>query len=336
VSVDTLQGRPGALPGAFDALLVLATAYAEESAEAAGLATIPGTDAPVVYLDHRLPQLVGTIGVVLEREPTACPRTTAIQLEVEGGRLRAARHLRAPWPARGCDAPTGGWWSTLAPPVPGEGHRGWMRLGDVDVELGGASPALEELLRWGLGRFSAVGLEPPAISRVQFSWATGRCAGVGGRTHLDEAGVELLLCFDERQVCGDASCASATLSARITLLHELAHAWAFTHMDEPAIRSYLDRSRAPAWYAADLPWEERGVERAAETLMWGLLDQRIPLPRIGDPPCEDLSADFRHLTGAGALRDCEEPGPPAAAGMGSTRPDMGISHRRPRRGTGPR
>jgi hypothetical protein len=306
VSVDTLRSRPGALTATFDAPLAHAAAYAEEAAGTA-VASIQGTDAPAVYLDERVPQLAGTMAVVLEPEPGVCPRTTAIQLKVEGGRIREERRLRAPGPGRGCGLPATGWWSALTAPVPEEGPTRSVPLGAHDVELRGASPGLEQVLRWGIGRFRAAGLEPPALASVSFSAATGRCAGVGGRARLGDDGVELLLCFGEEKVCREATCATATLSARITLLHELAHAWLHAHLDEQAEQAYVDRIGVQAWNSGDLPWAERGVERAAETLMWGLLDRHIPLPRIGDPPCEDLSADFRLLTGVAALRDCEVP-----------------------------
>jgi hypothetical protein len=311
VSVGTLLSRPAALVAPFDATLAIAASYAATIPGSPEVALVPGTDTPAVYLDDRLPQLAGTIVVVLDSEPGTCPHTTAFELKVEGGRVREARRLRAP--GHGCDLPSTGWWSEPASPEPADGHPRRVRLGaGGDVELRGASEGFERLLRWGVDRFGAAGLELPALATVTFSAATGRCAGVGGRAHLDEDGVDLLLCFQEAKVCRDATCTAPTLGARMTLLHELAHAWLYAHLSEEAVQAYLDRTGTQAWSDAHLAWEERGVERAAETVMWGLLDQHIPLPRVGDPSCEELAGDFLHLTGAAALRDCSAPGPASA------------------------
>jgi hypothetical protein len=99
-------------------------------------------------------------------------------------------------------------------------------------------------------------------------------------------------------VCSDDSCTGYRFAARVTVLHELAHAWEAATLDEAARAAELRRSGLETWMGASVPWAERGGERTAEIVMWGLLDHPVPLIRLGDPTCERLVAEFRLLTGS--------------------------------------
>ncbi len=53
-----------------------------------------------------------------------------------------------------------------------------------------------------------------------------------------------------------------------------------------------------------MPWHRRGVEHAAETIAWGLMDLALPLTRLGGPGCAQAARGFAALTGADPLVGC--------------------------------
>jgi hypothetical protein len=272
------------------------------------IARIPASGASAVYVNHPLPQLATEVSVIYD-VVARCPRRLVVRLTLDGGRIAREQRYHDVAGVRRCSqAPADGWWSALAHPEP---TGSTIRLAGEPVVVEGATPDLEHLLRWAIDRFAVAGLPPPRLSRVTFAGATGRCAGVSGRAVSGEEGTELFLCLDARATCRDAACATAGLGARMVLLHEMAHAWVFTHADRRVRDAYLARTGAGSWNDHQHPWSERGVERAAETMMWGLLDRPVPLPRIGDPPCRALAAAFRLLTGRPPLRTCADPSPAA-------------------------
>jgi hypothetical protein len=87
----------------------------------------------------------------------------------------------------------------------------------------------------------------------------------------------------------------------MTLLHELAHVWEADQLDPADRDRYLERTGLATWMGADTPWSQRGGERSAEVLMWGLLDRDIPLVRFEEPTRQELVTEFRQLTGVEPL-----------------------------------
>jgi hypothetical protein len=67
------------------------------------------------------------------------------------------------------------------------------------------------------------------------------------------------------------------------MLHELAHIWLESRLDAADRGWYLEPTGLSTWLGAEVIWSERGGERAAEVLMWGLLDVDIPLPKLDTP-----------------------------------------------------
>lgn len=154
---------------------------------------------------------------------------------------------------------------------------------------GPLSPSERQLTTWAEGRFAAVGLDLPPVD-VSFHEDSGPCGGhegiyrhVGGR-HL------VLVCITDR------GSAASDLLRRRTLLHELAHAWERANLDDPGREALLVLLEADEWLPAGAPWEERGAERFAETIVWGLYDQpRRPV--LIDVACSTLATRFEAITG---------------------------------------
>jgi hypothetical protein len=172
-------------------------------------------------------------------------------------------------------------------------------------------------VQWAVERFESAGLELPTVS-ISFSADSDDCAGEQGVYRLRSGEHFVVVCGPEREG------AAIDHRRRRTLLHELAHAWDHATLTDAERRNLQYHFGAGDWYAPDRPWEERPVEQIAETLTWGLLDQRRR-PLLIDRPCWDVHADFRAVTAHRPLGpieplcELEEPDP----GSGSTTPVRG-------------
>jgi hypothetical protein len=73
------------------------------------------------------------------------------------------------------------------------------------------------------------------------------------------------------------------------------------HVDDAAIQELLVVSGRSTWDDQTVPWIDRGVEYAADVIAWGLLEEALPMVRLGAPPCVELRASFGALTGLEAV-----------------------------------
>jgi len=168
------------------------------------------------------------------------------------------------------------------------------------------TPELEQFVEWALGRFSEVGLDRPRLQSVTFG-PVPACAGRAGAVFDDDVGSpDLVQCSDAYDTCVPRpdDCRQFALTARFSLLHELAHVWLIQNVDEPTGESFAATFGLTAWDDRELPWHRRAVEYAAEIVAWGTLDEVVTLERIGDPPCERLADAWEVLTSRGSPRSC--------------------------------
>lgn len=146
----------------------------------------------------------------------------------------------------------------------------------------------QDLVSWARHRFALVGLELPDVE-VAFHDDKEPCRGQtgyfrGGRDHrLVDVCVK------------DLGTYASHLQRQRTLVHELAHAWDHANLDSRRRAELLRTLDATDWYAPDQEWDERGVERFAETIVWGLYDQ-MRRPTLIDVPCRELHVDFISIT----------------------------------------
>ncbi len=210
------------------------------------------------------------------------------------------------WPierARRC-FPTGdlpdGWWTDR--PVPTEPARtDPLVVGGTTITVYSGTPDLNRLLAWGLGRFEAAGLAPATIASATFTLYGEFCDDMRARYRSTDEGADIGFCFDESDACPNDGCASFTALGRQLVLHELAHAWIEASIDESARQRFTDYAGLEVWTGQSVPWDERAVEHAAETITWGLMDQDMRLIQIGSPSPEQLTEGFRLLTGTDPL-----------------------------------
>ena len=161
--------------------------------------------------------------------------------------------------------------------------------------------ALNDALEWGLQRFATAGMEIPQVASATFTVQSDFCDDIRAQYLRAEAGVELEFCMDEGSACWDEDCSELLPGWSAVVLHEIAHAWLDTHLDVIDTERFLDHVGLETWRDPNLPWDEIGVEHAADTIAWGLMDRDIEMLRIGQPTSEQLAEGFGILTGIDPL-----------------------------------
>lgn len=140
-------------------------------------------------------------------------------------------------------------------------------------------------IEWGIDRFGEAGLQLPPMS-IMTHVGDDLCDGNSGLYKPMLA--EIHLC-----VPGPPDSRVATL----TILHELAHAWAETQLDDARRTSLLHLRKLLHWVEPDTPRHQWGAEHAAEVVSWGLMSEEITIIRINDAEPDQLAAAFRLLVG---------------------------------------
>lgn len=239
---------------------------------------------------------------------TGCPGRMAVVLGLDGERVRWERRYHDIDAVRRCHAPTElqpGWWDDLDIPDPlYREHTGWLASGDTTIEILNGSPELEAFVEWGLSRFDDAGLPLPSVASVTFVRAHTACYEVGGTARPSEAGAHITLCRSIDDLCLDGTCRTWAPRHRQLLLHELAHPWLDEHVDRAGRTEFLDLVGLQQWWDPSDPWEERGVEWAADAIAYGLMDDPVEIaPELGTT-CDERLVGFHLLTGAEPVAVC--------------------------------
>lgn len=142
--------------------------------------------------------------------------------------------------------------------------------------------ALVELAEWALERYETAGLELPALD-IFFHPDREPCKENRGIFNGDLMRVDV--CVDEPLV----------------ILHELAHAWTHVHIEPVEEAAFVTAGGFESWNDPETAWSDRGMEDAAETIAWALLEHPIQMPTSGGPIAE-RNAAYRLLTGSDAPR----------------------------------
>jgi hypothetical protein len=149
---------------------------------------------------------------------------------------------------------------------------------------------------------------------------------------LSVAGVDVVFSLDAEQCSGHLGvyrhrdgehkvwiCNPDTKRRRLTLMHELAHAWAAEHLSDSGREEFLDARGLSAWNGPGVAWAERGTEHAAEIIAWGVSSGPcwlLPRAEIGDRDPVNLTIQLKILTGIAPRCDAHAPapddGPPAS------------------------
>lgn len=185
------------------------------------------------------------------------------------------------------------WWDHLTVPSSVSGQRTGT-VGAREAEIWNGTPGLQQLLSWAYDRYAAVPLSTDSVDRITFvPPAADACDGLLGMI----LGSEINLCFDADMACLDRACDRWETWAKETVLHELAHAWIATHVNPDTRRAFLARTHLTTWDSGLAQWADRGVEWAAETIAWGLMDEPYhPRRELKLPSCSERAALFQLLT----------------------------------------
>ena len=143
----------------------------------------------------------------------------------------------------------------------------------------------QTLATWAAGRFREAGLTLPDLN-VYFRAERTQCTDHPG---VFRAPGTIDLCLGDNPITG--------LHARLTVLHEIAHAWAHHNLSDEHKERFLHLRGLPSWNDPATPWECRGSEHAAEIIAWALLDQPIGMVRLPDNHPDQLTDAYRVLTG---------------------------------------
>ena len=229
--------------------------------------------------------------VVLLAQTTGCLDHVGIVLHLdEAGLIETETRLHSSDDLASCPRTrtAEAWWEAAqVPPAVAMVHTGTLQAGDRSIEIYNGSPRLDDFVIWGMDRYTAGGLRTPAVEVMRFiSTTTDTCHRVAGLN----LGTEITLCVD-------TSGATPPLPKAV-LLHELGHAWMNENLDQAARERFLRTSGKPTWASTRNDWGDRGVELAASTLSWTLMDQPQPLNRrLGTHSCPELAELYQILVG---------------------------------------
>ena len=145
----------------------------------------------------------------------------------------------------------------------------------------GADPEFTSIIESAIDRFNGVGLTLPEL-RIYFHSDPSGCPGACAVFNLDGSGTRVDLCTQ----------------VTYTLLHELAHAWEHHTMSDTTRQAYLEHTGLATWADPDADWADRGIESAATTIAWGLLD----IPITNPAAFVDELGRFELLTGIASPR----------------------------------
>lgn len=143
------------------------------------------------------------------------------------------------------------------------------------------------LTEWALGQFAQAGLRLPPLT-VAFHDIKDPC---GGHPGLYRSGTQTRI-----DMCG-FNWDRFIVKAKMTLLHELGHAWAAHTLTAEARQQFVDLRRLPTWGDDQWQWKEQGSEQTAEIIAWALMDEATRISSIPDSQPRALARAYLQLTG---------------------------------------
>ena len=174
--------------------------------------------------------------------------------------------------------------------------------GNVEgVDVYNATDAQAELVAWAIRRFVAAGIPAPPVTHVTFPPTEACERGFSGMSYHSETEGHIDVCTPPEALAATADV--APLTARRTILHELAHLWMIANTDDGQRAEFMDHLGLEAWSGVE--WGSSGSEAAAEILMWGVIDDHVTV-RIPGATCDDRMTAFELLTGTTPpMRSCD-------------------------------
>ncbi len=298
---DTLFGRSVVGVDAIDD-----AARARTWPASAPLALEPTPDGTAEWITVGLalrPEDVDQIGMIVRVDDPTCPHLDAVHLGWDGERIVWERRFHELQATRSCgptDDAEPGWWLGVEVPEPvARVFTGVVQLPStgLSVSMYNSSDALDQVVVEQLDAFVDAGLEPPPVEEFAFLQYRTKCTNWDGFTTDRATGVVVSICLTEDEICSGERCSSVDESARLVILHELAHAWLYGHADAELQEAFVDFVGVESWNDLNDPWRDRGIERAASAIAVGLAGD------LGPDGCTDgrysdvTPGSFELLTG---------------------------------------
>ena len=317
-----------------DEVGALATTTGSGSLPEATIDQLPGLSGPAVFVvadtgfDYTAP-MQSMVMLVTADGGEGCPGHLAVVLELdEQGRIaRETRYHRIDTLSRCVSEASAGtsttrWWDSITiPAAVTKIQTRVLTLNGEDVVMFNSTPALEEVFVWAANRFAEAGLAPPIVTEVAFyDRRLDMCTGINGFT----LGTTLSLCFVEGSTIGNSAEYTDWTLARSTTLHELGHVWMSARgrggpVPPEVTERFTEQAGLPTWADNAHVWQDRGVELAASTIAWALMDEPVVHPDFADRfRCSELGDLFTTLTGKPVPKSARCPDyvspPPGPAG----------------------
>ena len=265
-----------------------------------------------VYVSPAGPEFPGPteVRIVLDVfDGFGCPGAMVVELGWDGERILWERRFHELESARRCYDTVDlrrGWWEGITVPEPIRAVTTepmvWPER-EISVQILNGDASMPDFVRWGMERFAAAGLAPPRVGSVTFLSHDSRCRGYNGFAEGADGDRRVIVCYTPAQVCSDDACSGWNPAPAHTLLHEYAHIWMAEHLTLAAQREFLAFEGLPRWSDWSDPWVDRGVERAAESIAFGLSEDLGPACRQGGS-AERYLDGFRLLTEREPLVSC--------------------------------
>jgi hypothetical protein len=159
--------------------------------------------------------------------------------------------------------------------------------------------------------FDEAGLALPALDLEHHGEDADRCGGGVGLHHVVGGTHAIELCGERVSV--------------VTVLHEMAHAWVAANVSLEQRATFRQLRGWAYWRDYErAAWHDNGTEQAAEIIVWGVADRVLPMVRIEQNSCEELTAGYLVLTGR---RPDLVDGHPCTGASGVAKVDLTASQR---------
>jgi hypothetical protein len=166
---------------------------------------------------------------------------------------------------------------TVAPQTETTGPHAYSPVGAPTFQVTPSTTDYEAIVRDAADKFATAGLDLPSL-RVVFSTDDRACNGHLGLFESSQQPWRVTICSE----------------LAFVPVHELAHAWITSNVDEPTRQGYLQLRDKTSWSSPRLDWNERGVEDAAF-----VIQQNLTTDHAGDLDDEwnSRAIAFEFLTG---------------------------------------
>ncbi|MEM9202095.1 MAG: hypothetical protein AAGC53_10560 [Actinomycetota bacterium] len=152
------------------------------------------------------------------------------------------------------------------------------------------TPAQAALVTDTLDRFTEAGLGIESPPLVSFHPERSDCGGNLAYWRNEDGVDHVRICWTHEDPGVEVRVQAQALT------HEFGHAWVFENTDAATRAAFVEATGSASWADPADEWNDRGTERAAELLVWAVLDPNVLFVDFTGEPCTTWSAAFTLLT----------------------------------------